>query len=166
MSEQYGGGLPPAPRPPEGWAEPQRGERPPPVVNAVRLMFLRVGIGVISIIVLFATKDDLKKRILENTPNASKSTLDAAVTIGAVIGVVFLVLYALLAMQVNKGKNWARIVTWVLAGLGILFGLIGFGSPAPALTRVISVIDLLLDIAIVVFLALSASNRYFKPQRY
>lgn len=33
---------------------------------------------------------------------------------------MFLVLYVLLAMQVAKGKQWARIVTLVLAALGVL----------------------------------------------
>jgi hypothetical protein len=143
----------------------QPGERPPPVTNAVRLMFLRVGIGLISIIVLFATKNDLKKQLLKNNVNATDSTVNAAIAVGAVIGIVFLVLYALLAVKVSKGRNWARIVTWVLAGLGILFGLIGLGSPAPGLSRILSILDLLIDVAIVVLLAQPVSSRYFKPTR-
>jgi hypothetical protein len=83
----------------------QPGERPPPVTNAVRLMFLRVGIGLISIIVLFATKNDLKKQLLKNNVNATDSTVNAAIAVGAVIGIVFLVLYALLAVKVSKGKK-------------------------------------------------------------
>jgi hypothetical protein len=161
----YSGGLPQAPIPPEGWGVVQPGERPPPVTNAVRLMFLRVGIGLISIIVLFATKNDLKKQLLKNNVNATDSTVNAAIAVGAVIGIVFLVLYALLAVKVSKGRNWARIVTWVLAGLGILFGLIGLGSPAPGLSRILSILDLLIDVAIVVLLAQPVSNRYFKPTR-
>jgi hypothetical protein len=143
----------------------QPGERPPPVTNAVRLMFLRVGIGLVSIIVLFATKNDLKKQLLKNNVNATDSTVNAAIAVGAVIGIVFLVLYALLAVKVSKGRNWARIVTWVLAGLGILFGLIGLGSPAPGLSRILSILDLLIDVAIVVLLAQPVSSRYFKPTR-
>jgi hypothetical protein len=143
----------------------QPGERPPPVTNAVRLMFLRVGIGLISIIVLFATKNDLKKQLVKNNVNATDSTVNAAIAVGAVIGIVFLVLYALLAVKVSKGRNWARIVTWVLAGLGILFGLIGLGSPAPGLSRILSILDLLIDVAIVVLLAQPVSSRYFKPTR-
>jgi hypothetical protein len=163
MTEQYGGGLPQAPRPPEGWAVPQRGERPPSVTNAVRLMFLRVGIGIISLIVLFATKDDLKKQILDDNSSATDSTVNAALAVGAVVGIIFLLLYALLAVQVSKGRNWARIVTWVLAGLGILFTLVGLGTPAPATSRILSIIDLVIDVGIVVLLAQPTSNRYFKP---
>jgi xanthosine utilization system XapX-like protein len=53
----------------------------------------------------------------------------------------------------------------VLAGLGILFGLIGLGSPAPGLSRILSILDLLIDVAIVVLLAQPVSSRYFKPTR-
>ena len=75
-----------------------------------------------------------------------------------------LVLYALLTVQVSKGRNWARIVTWVVAGLGILGGLISFAQPEPGLSRVLGIIGLLLDIGIVVLLALAPSNQYFKPR--
>jgi hypothetical protein len=159
MSDQYGG-LPP---PPEGWGQPQRGEAPPSVLNAVRLMFISAAIGLVSVIVLFATKDQLKKEILKKTPNASDSTINAALTIGAVVGIVFLVLYVLLAFQVRKGKNWARIVTFIIAGLGVLSALGSLAQAEPAISRVFSLIGGLIDVAIIVFLAQSASSRYFKP---
>jgi hypothetical protein len=162
MSDQYGG-LPPAPTPPEGWGQPQRGEAPPSVLNAVRLMFISAAIGLVSVIVLFATKDQLKKEILKKTPNASDSTINAALTIGAVVGIVFLVLYVLLAFQVRKGKNWARIVTFIIAGLGVLSALGSLAQAEPAISRVFSLIGGLIDVAIIVFLAQSASSRYFKP---
>jgi hypothetical protein len=44
----------------------------------------------------------------------------AAVAIGVAFGVIFIVLYVLLALQVQKGKNWARIITWILAAFGVL----------------------------------------------
>jgi hypothetical protein len=165
MSQPFGGGeLPPAPQPPEGWSMPQAGPAPSTVVNAVRLMLLRSAIGVISLIVLFATKDDLKKRILKRTPKASDSTVNAALGVGAAIGIVILVFYVFLAFQIRKGANWARIVTFVIAGLGILGALISLGQPDPPLSRALGIVVGVIDVAVVVLLASGRSNRFFKRQ--
>lgn len=163
MSDQFGG-LPQAPPPGPDYPVRHLGARPQSVTNAVRLMFVQVVISAVSLIVLFATKDELRKQIRKDTPNASDATVNGALAVAAVIGFVFLVLYALLATQVAKGKNWARIVTWVLAGIGILSGLVGLGQSAPALGHALGVVALLVEIAIVVFLALASSNRYFRPR--
>jgi small-conductance mechanosensitive channel len=163
MSQPFGGSeLPPAPRPPEGWALPQAGPAPSTVVNAVRLMLLRSAFGVISVIVLFATKDDLKQRILKDSPDATNSTVNAELGVAVGIGIVILVFYVFLAFQVRKGANWARVVTFVIAGLGILGALISFGQPDPPLSRALGVVVALLDVAVVVLLASGRSNRFFK----
>jgi hypothetical protein len=142
---------------------PQR-ERPSSVTMAVRLLYLNVALGLIGLIVLFATRDDLKKQILKDTPDASNSTVNAALAVGAVIAIVFLVLYALLAWQVSKGKNWARITTWVFAGLGVLSGLVGFARPEPTASRILGIVGLVIDVVVIVLLAQASSNRYFKPR--
>lgn len=162
MSGPYGE-YPQAP-PPEEYGRPSApaGPAPPTVVNAVRLMVLRAAIGLASIIVLFATRDDLKRRILERTPTASDAAINAAITVGAVVGIVILVFYLFLAHLVRRGVSWARIVTWVIAGLGILGAVTGFTQPAPTLSRTLGIIVGLIDIAIVVLLARGPSNEYFR----
>jgi hypothetical protein len=137
------------------------GPAPSTVVNAARLMLLRSAIGVISLIVLFATKDDLKKRIHEDKPHAN---VNAALGVAAGIGIVILVFYVFLAFQIRKGANWARIVTFVIAGLGILGALISFGQPDPPLSRALGIVVALIDVAVVVLLASGRSNRFFKRQ--
>jgi hypothetical protein len=158
------GELPQAPRPPEEWRPPQRGSAPPTVANAVRLMLLRSAIGVISLIVLFATKDDFEKRIREKTPTATDSTVHTALAAAAVFGIVILVFYVFLAFQVRKGANWARIVTWVIAGLGIVGALVSIGQPDPPASRALGIIDGVIDVAVVILLAMGESNRFFKPR--
>lgn len=168
MSGPYGG-LPQAPQPPQGWNQPMqadRGPRPSSVENAVRLMLVNAAIGLIGVIVLFATKDSLRKQILKNTPTATDSTVNAAITVGAVIGIVFLVLYILLAMQVRKGKNWARIVTWVFAGLGVLSALTSLAGNSTTSSRVLSLIQGLIDLAIIILLAQRPSNDFFRRPRF
>ena len=82
------------------------------------------------------------------------------------IGIILIVLYVLLALQVRKGKNWARIVTWVLAGLGALGGVTNLAQPQAALTKVIAGIELVLYVVLIVLLALKPSNDYFRKPRY
>lgn len=168
MSDPYGAG-PYNPMPGEPPRGPiTRGPAPPPVTNAVRLMFVQAALSVLGFIVLLGTKDTLRTEILKKNTGYSAQKLDdavnAAIAIGIVIGIIFTVLYVLLALQVGKGKNWARIVTWVLAGLGVLSGLVSLGQPEPALSRVLSIIGLLIDIAIIVFLAQKPSNEYFRKR--
>jgi hypothetical protein len=149
---------------------PARGPAPSTVTTAVRLMFLNAALGIIGVIILFATKDTLRNEIRDK--NLDKSTTDidnlvnTAVTIGVVIGIILLVLYVLLAIQVGKGKNWARITTWVFAGLGVLSALSSLAQTAPALSKTFSLIGGLIDVAIIVLLARRVSNEYFRKPAY
>jgi hypothetical protein len=168
MSDPYAAG-PYNPMPGEPPRGPMtKGPAPAPVTNAVRLMFVGAGLSVLSLILLLATKDSLKKEILKKNTDYSATKLDdalnAAIAVGVVIGLVFIVLYVLLALQVGKGKNWARIVTWVLAGLGVLGALTAFAQPEPAASRVLTLIGGLVDLAIIIFLAQKPSNEYFRKR--
>jgi hypothetical protein len=140
-------------------------QTPRSVLNAARLMLLRSAVGVVSLIVLFATKDDLKKRILADSPDATNATVNAALGVAAGFGLVILVFYVFLAFQVRKGTSWARIVTFVIAGLGVLGGLVSFRQPDPPLSRVLGVIVGVIDIAVVLLLASSESNAFFRSSR-
>jgi hypothetical protein len=145
-----------------------RGPAPSSVLTTVRLMYAGAALGLLGVLSALLTKSTLKQQIADNntklTPDQVNTALNAAIAVTIVIGVIVVVLYILLAMQVGKGKNWARIVTLVLTGLGVLFGLLGFLQPAPALSRIVSVIGLLLDIAIIWFLTRSESSAYFRGQ--
>jgi|tagenome__1003787_1003787.scaffolds.fasta_scaffold20963840_4 hypothetical protein len=152
-------------------SEPSRapatvGDAPSSVRNAVTLMYVRAALGVVGIIVVLATKDTLKKDLLKKNPTADAAKLDSlfntAITAGIVGAVVFLVLYVLLAMQVAKGKQWARIVTLILAGLGVLSMLVSFASTVPTLSHVVSIIAGLIDLAIFVLLLTGGSGAYFR----
>ena len=169
MSDQSnpgaGGSYAPMPSEP-GRAPATAGAAPSSVRNAVTLMYVRAALGVVGIVILLATKDTLKKDLLKKNPTADAAKLDSlfntAIAAGIVGAVVFLVLYVLLAMQVAKGKQWARIVTLVLAALGVLSMLVSFASTMPALSHVISVVSGLLDLAILVLLLTGGSGAYFR----
>lgn len=142
---------------------------PPTVVRAVQLMFVRVAVGVLSALIAFASGDAIKDSIRESNTSLTADEVDAAYALGVGVavffGLVFAVLYILLAIQVRKGKNWARIVTWVLAGLGVLSGLVGLLGSGTGLEKLVSVVLLLIDAAIIVFLALKPSSDYFASRK-
>jgi hypothetical protein len=167
MSDQTSTGSNYAPMPSEpGRAPATAGAAPSSVRNAVTLMYVRAALGLVGIVVLLATKDTLKKELLKKNPTADAAKLDSlfntAIAAGIVGAVVFLVLYVLLAMQVAKGKQWARIVTLILAGLGVLSLLLAFASTAPALSHVVSIVSGLIDLAILVLLLTGGSGAYFR----
>jgi hypothetical protein len=179
MSEPVDPAYPPLPAapsyggygamPPAEYGQPAPvGPAPSTVVNAVRLMFVAAVIGLVSLIVALSTKSTLRTDIAKKNPDFDSAKLNTAVnvaiTAGVVFGIVFIVLFILLALQVRKGKNWARIVTWVITGLGIVSALASLGQTIAPASRVVGVISGLLDIAIVVLLLQKPSNAFFKSR--
>jgi hypothetical protein len=129
------------------------------------MMFAVAALGVVNLIVLLATQKSVRSTLARQHPRWSDhqltTTVHVIVAAGIVFGLVFLVLYVLLALQVRKGKNWARIVTFVLAGIGVLGLLASFARPAAGAGRVVSALSGLLDIGIIVLLTQPPSNVYF-----
>ncbi|MFD0595346.1 hypothetical protein ACFQZ4_25905 [Catellatospora coxensis] len=112
--------------------------------------------------------------------------------IGAALYAVLAVFFVVLGLFVNKGKQWARITTWVLGGIGLCcigFGLAfqGIGSSLSSsnaggidqqevtermaeampgwttpVSTVLSVVLLLSMLAVIIMLALPPSNAYFR----
>lgn len=138
---------------------------PGPVRTAVNLMFVRAALTVVGFLLGLTQQDALRTALRKSNPNVD---VDAAVRtgiiIGTVVGIILVVLYILLALQVRKGKNWARIVTWVLAGLAVVAGLAGLAGTAITLSKLVAVVTLILDIAIIVLLARPAASAYFRSR--
>jgi uncharacterized membrane protein len=82
------------------------------------------------------------------------------------LAVIFIVLYVLLALQVQKGKNWARIITWILAAFGVLNALSSLAQTNTGGSRATGLIGGVIDLAIIILLAQKASNDYFRKPRY
>jgi hypothetical protein len=162
---------PPGNYPAASWEPAQpavKGPPPAPVVNAFRAILLSVALSLIGVVVTLTSQDSIRAKLHETSPTLTSATLDATMMItvvaAVVFGIIFNVLYALLAVQVRKGKNWARIVTFVFVGLGLFFGLIGLTQPAAAITRGLGLVTLVLDVAIIVLLAQRPAAEYFKRQ--
>ena len=89
-------------------------------------------------------------------------------TVGLVMGVLATAVFALFVWFAWQGHNWARIVLWVLAGLGIVFGIIGAGSSAalglvtlPTI-QFLSWFEMLFDAVAIVLLALKPSHEWYR----
>lgn len=145
------------------------GPAPATVIRATLLMFLQAALGLVGLIFSFADADGLKDSIRDSDSSLTPDQVDSAYTlslaVAVVIGLIFAAAYVLLAIQVRKGKNWARITTLVIAGISILFGLLGLAASAPALSRVLGIVGLLINIAIVVLLVLKPSSEFFKRRQ-
>jgi hypothetical protein len=95
--------------------------------------------------------------------DAALRAADLFARVGVVIGFLFIAVYGLFVWFAWRGHNWARVVLWVFAGLGIVSGLagLGIGSPLPFLAALGGFQTLLL-IAAAVLLALKPSNEWYK----
>jgi hypothetical protein len=156
-----------APMPSEAGLSPQgRNASPRTVSVVVRLMFARGAVTVLGVIAVLATQDTLRRDIAHRQPHASDARvnqlLHAAIGVDVAVGIIAAGAYLLLATQVQRGKHWARVVTWILAGLGVLAALAALAQPGAALTRVVLLIGGILDIAVIVLLTRRSSGAHFQ----
>ncbi|MGZ4506655.1 MAG: hypothetical protein ACXVX0_05320 [Blastococcus sp.] len=189
------GGPPPGwNAPPPGWnAPPQQpyGYAPappprygPPPTPLERPITVRAGLGaflgslvlsVISTVVTFLNWDTISAQLLARLrtdlgPNgdAALSGAQAGARMGVVFALVLAAVYGVFVWFAWRGQNWARVVLWVLGGLGLFGGVIGQamgGSPLPFLTG-LSFFQTLLLLAAIVLLALKPSNEWFRYRRW
>jgi hypothetical protein len=121
---------------PPGPAEPVATRRRPTVVTVASwLLYLAAVCQVLSAIItlsqLGATKEAYKKVFTGTSMEGAESMLVAITAATAVvIGLLFAVGYVVLAILDGRGKNPARIVTWVVGGLAIC--CTGYGLVANA----------------------------------
>jgi hypothetical protein len=160
------GGYNPYPSAPQGseWGGPPPAptERPATVRNGIFAFLANTVLGLIASIVTFADIDSL----VADTARDSGVTQDDVRTgliVGAVIGLVFLALYLLVLWFAWQGRNWARIVLWVLGGLSVASGIFGLGNDN-GLLAFLGVVQLLLVIAGIVLLALKPSNEWYRAE--
>jgi hypothetical protein len=137
----------------------------PQLVNTSFWMIIGAGVlSVLSVLLAIPTLDDPAMRsTFEEQLRGSGQNVAFEDVKGFIIGtmVVFALigagLYALVAFNVRKGKNWARILGTVLAALSV-FSLFPAG---------LNTLVALLGIAAIVMLYLPASAPYFqKPQPF
>jgi hypothetical protein len=176
--------------------------RPGVVTTASLLLYVSAVLLLVSVGVSLVPIGDVQKIIDEKYANEPENVRQAA-SIGAVVGpivvgVVYLVIavaLVVLGILVSKGKQPARVITWVLAGLGVLClgcglaasglnssfsGLGGGGADQQELLDaiagatpgwvtatglVLQIISLLIMVTVIILLALPAANDYFRKEQ-
>lgn len=191
--------------PPSGYlvpAAPGSSPRPATVSVSALLLYVISAVLLISAAISVYTFASMPEGLIEDIyrdagmdANLAETSATAAMIgsyIGAALYVVLAVFFVVLGLFVNKGKQWARITTWVLTGIGLCcigiglafqgvgssFGSSGTGGidqaevtermaevmPAwsTAANTVLSVVLLLSMLAVIIMLALPPSNAYFR----
>ncbi|WP_448641399.1 hypothetical protein [Geodermatophilus sp. URMC 63] len=165
--------------PPYGWAAappapgpglaPEAPERPTTVRVGIGAFLATLILGVISSLVQFSDVDGLVAQAvaLADDPALTEDVVRAGVVVGAVIGLLLVVLQALFIWFAWKGRNWARTVLLVLGGLSVLFGLsalsgAGSGVAGSGFLDSLSVFSTLITLVGVVALALRPSSEWYR----
>jgi hypothetical protein len=143
-------------------------ERPTTVMAGIVAFIAYIILGLISAIIQFSDIDNLVRESLRtsggSTADLSQSTVRSAVIVGAVIGLLFAALEGMFIWFAWQGRNWARIVLWVIGGLGVVGGLVGLAGSSylPGFLRGLSIFQFLLVLAGVILLALRPSNEWYR----
>jgi len=167
MSSTPPEGYPPSPHDSQPTAEALG--MPRSVAVAVTLMWVKIGLAVVSTILTVVMLDSLADKVLAESPEDTHLTHGQARL--AVIGVAVVFMLGILAFNllaiyfVRRGANWARITYTVLAGVVILLTLTGIGG-RPGLSMVFSLVGAGLSLASIVFLWRSEANPWFAKSLY
>jgi hypothetical protein len=161
-------GYSPAPSAPAGYGAPPAMERPTTVRAGIGALIANLVLGVIGSLVAFTDLDSridqaMARAAVEN-PELTEEMIRTGFVLGAVLGLVLVALNVLFLWFAWQGRNWARIVLWVLGGLSVLGALYGLGADTGqgGFLTSLSVFQLLLLVAGLVLLALKPSNEWYR----
>jgi hypothetical protein len=152
---------------------PPRPDRPPPkeVVWATYAMYAAIAFSLISLAVRLIESDRYKDVLRQaNTGRTDVDTLyTAVVTVAVVVTLVISAGYVLLAINLRKGANSARVATRIVVVGLIVLGLLMLRSNVPVIARVFDILVLLANVAALALLAMRPSTQFFaatKQPRY
>ncbi|SFF56498.1 hypothetical protein [Blastococcus tunisiensis] len=166
--QQYPG-YAPAPSAPTGYGAPPPMERPTTVRAGIGALVASLVLGLISAIVTFSDLDGLIEETLRQStdPAITEDLARTGILIGVVITLIILGLQALFIWFAWQGRNWARIVIWVLGGISVVFGLVGLaagtgGQATSGFATSLGWFQLILTAVGIVALALKPSNDWYR----
>jgi hypothetical protein len=157
-------------------------QRPPSVDRAFWAAVVWVSLSVLTVLVEWAHRSYLRQLLLDYNKNATKkqdysttAKLDHAVnsyTLTQLIVTILLgFLIMLTALQMRRGRGWARWVLLAVAvipifGVGIVQQLVrGLLADAPILVKAMMVAAGLAALAVVILLLMPDTSRYFAALR-
>ncbi|MGY1697958.1 hypothetical protein ACI780_23935 [Geodermatophilus sp. SYSU D00814] len=166
------GGYGSAPAAPDSWGAPAPVERPQAVKLGVGAWLASTLLGVLGAIVTFAQFDELVDQALVDQgldpadyQGVSDATSAGVITASVVFALVFVGLQLLFIWFAWQGRNWARIVLWVLGGLAVLSSLVGLAGGATGTSGLLTVLSLVQTVLVVVgivALAAKPANAWYR----
>ena len=172
-------GYGPAPSAPTGLGAPQPVDRPVTVRAGIGLFVGSIILSLVAAVITWLNQDELAglaanapfpgmEDLTEEEAAAAAEMAGSFGTFGLLFGLLGTAIFAVFVWFAWRGHNWARIVLWILAGLGLLFGLIGVAASSalgmatlPILTA-LAWFELLFDAVAIVLLALRPSNEWYR----
>lgn len=140
--------------------------RPAAVSTAVKLMYVIAGLGLLGLLLTALDTDAVREQV-RASPSASSlspSDFDTAVTVAIafalVVGLISAGLWVLFAIFTGRGRNWARIVSTVLAALSVIAGFSALRGGI-SLLEVPSLLAALAAIGVIALLYRPESSRFF-----
>lgn len=139
---------------------------PTPVRNATFAVWTILGLAVLRVILTVAFKDDLvdayiDKHALDWLPRESAARLAPQFVGVSIVTLVLTALLAFAALNLPKGRNWARIVAIVFAALVIAGVGLAFLAPSLSFLQVINVAMALAAVAVIVLLLTGDARGFF-----
>ncbi|NEM06720.1 hypothetical protein [Geodermatophilus normandii] len=162
------GGYASAPAAPEGIGAPVPVARPSAVTLGVGAFAATLFLGVVSSIVTFSDIDGFIAQVQQASPGVeiSESAARAGLIGGAAFALVLVALQVMFLWFAWQGRNWARIVLWVLGGLSVIGALVGFlGGGAATVSgflTLLSLVSLLLTVVGIVALAQKPASEWYR----
>jgi hypothetical protein len=172
--------------------------RPTTVTAAVYLLYLGAAIALLSAVMSLALMSDFRTAMREAYEGTAVEGQEGAAMVGvigaAAVSLIIGAVLIMLAVFNGRGKNWARITTWVVGGIylccvgiglafqGLASGMSSNNSQGPSqeqineamernlpgwylsLSTPLTVISLLAVLATIILLALPASNAFFRKR--
>lgn len=166
--QQPSGGYGSAPAAPDAWGAPPPVERPQAVRLGIGAFAATLLLSVISSVVTFSDVDGFIAQVQQASPGVeiSESAARAGLIGGAAFGLVIVALQVLFLWFAWQGRNWARIVLWVLGGLGVAGGLVGLlgggAATVSGLLTFLSLVSLLLTVVGIVALAQKPASEWYR----
>jgi hypothetical protein len=145
--------------------QPQRHAAPPPVLMAVKLMYVGAALSAIGLVLSLATISSLKAAIVKKYPSYTASQVHTAQTAALVaavfFGLVAIGLWLWMARANGAGKSWARITGTVFFGINTVFLLLSLVQPHASLGLLFGLVVWLAGLGAVVLLWRKESSEYF-----
>ena len=175
-----GSGYAPMPAPGHGQPPPEPKERPLLVRAGLGAFVVAIVLNLAGSVYSFANWDEFVSRTLaadpafqdtqfQETGFDTASFVEGLSTVVIVVSLVFAALYGLFVWFAWRGHNWARIVLFVLGGLGIASGVGNLAtagaSPFPSLTA-LSLFSVLALLVGVVLLSRRPSGEWFASEKW